>query len=76
MARTECCRDQWRHPQSKNVKENLRGAHIKHGQKFGAGNANIVSGVVIGENALVGAGAVVTHQMSRMARWWSEIQRV
>lgn len=51
-----------RYPQSKNVKENLRGAHIKRGAKIGA-NATLLPGVVIGENALVGAGAVVTHDV-------------
>lgn len=51
-----------RYPQSKRVKENLRGAHIKRGAKIGA-NATLLPGVVIGENALVGAGAVVTHHV-------------
>lgn len=51
-----------RYPQSRTVKENLRGAHIKRGAKIGA-NATLLPGVVIGENALVGAGAVVTHDV-------------
>lgn len=51
-----------RYPQSKSVKENLRGAHIKRGAKIGA-NATLLPGVVIGENALVGAGAVVTRDV-------------
>jgi acetyltransferase-like isoleucine patch superfamily enzyme len=51
-----------RYPQSRNVKENLRGATIKRGAKIGA-NATLLPGVVIGENALVGAGAVVTHDV-------------
>lgn len=51
-----------RYPQSKRVKENLRGAHIKRGAKIGA-NATLLPGIVIGENALVGAGAVVTHHV-------------
>ncbi|GIL15133.1 MAG: acyltransferase [Chloroflexota bacterium] len=51
-----------RYPQARNVKENLRGAHIKRGAKIGA-NATLLPGVVIGENALVGAGAVVTHDV-------------
>jgi acetyltransferase-like isoleucine patch superfamily enzyme len=51
-----------RYPQSRGVKENLRGAHIKRGAKIGA-NATLLPGVVIGENALVGAGAVVTHNV-------------
>ncbi|TAH50738.1 MAG: N-acetyltransferase [Chloroflexota bacterium] len=51
-----------RYPQSRGVKENLRGAHIKRGAKIGA-NATLLPGVVIGENALVGAGAVVTRDV-------------
>lgn len=51
-----------RYPQSRNVKEQLRGAHLKRGAKIGA-NATLLPGVVIGENALVGAGAVVTHDV-------------
>ncbi|MBI4673557.1 MAG: N-acetyltransferase [Chloroflexi bacterium] len=51
-----------RYPQSREVKENLRGAHIKRGAKIGA-NATLLPGVVIGENALVGAGAVVTQDV-------------
>lgn len=51
-----------RYPLSKHVKENLRGAHIKRGAKIGA-NATLLPGVVIGENALVGAGAVVTRHV-------------
>ncbi len=51
-----------RYPRSRSVKEQLRGAHIKRGAKIGA-NATLLPGVTIGENALVGAGAVVTHDV-------------
>lgn len=51
-----------RYPRSQKVKEQLQGAHIKRGAKIGA-NATLLPGVVIGENALVGAGAVVTHDV-------------
>lgn len=51
-----------RYPQSRSVRENLRGAHIKRGAKIGA-NATLLPGVVIGENALIGAGAVVTRDV-------------
>ncbi len=51
-----------RYPQSRNAKEDLRGATIKRGAKIGA-NATLLPGVVIGENALVGAGAVVVHDV-------------
>ncbi len=47
-----------RYPRSRRVKEELRGPLIRRGAKIGA-NATILPGVEIGENALVGAGAVV-----------------
>lgn len=47
-----------RYPRSRRVKEQLQGATIKRRAKIGA-NATLLPGVVIGENALVGAGAVV-----------------
>ena len=50
------------YPRSKNVKENLRGATIKRGAKIGA-NVTLLPGIVVGENALVGAGAVVVHDV-------------
>lgn len=51
-----------RYPLSPRAKEHLQGAHIKRGAKIGA-NVTILPGVVIGENALVGAGAMVTHDV-------------
>jgi acetyltransferase-like isoleucine patch superfamily enzyme len=47
-----------KYPLSQGVKESLQGPRIKRGAKIGA-NATLLPGVVIGENALVGAGAVV-----------------
>ncbi len=47
-----------RYPRSRHVKEQLGGATIKRRAKIGA-NATLLPGVTIGENALVGAGAVV-----------------
>jgi acetyltransferase-like isoleucine patch superfamily enzyme len=47
-----------RYPRSRNVKAELRGARIQRGAKIGA-NATLLPGITIGENALVGAGAVV-----------------
>src|SRR5215470_16550219 len=47
-----------KYPLSPGVKEALKGPRIKRGAKIGA-NATILPGVIIGENALVGAGAVV-----------------
>ncbi len=51
-----------RYPLSRDVKKNLKGAHVKRGAKIGA-NATLLPGVTIGENALVGAGAVVTRDV-------------
>ncbi len=49
-----------KYPLSPGVKDNLKGPIIKKGAKIGA-NATILPGVVIGENALVGAGSVVVR---------------
>ncbi|MGE5138294.1 MAG: DapH/DapD/GlmU-related protein [Rudaea sp.] len=51
-----------RYPRSRNVKEQLQGAIVKRGAKIGA-NATLLPGVTIGENALVGAGAVVVDDV-------------
>ncbi len=51
-----------KYPLSPEVKKNLKGPRIKKGAKIGA-NATILPGVVIGEKALVGAGAVVVHDV-------------
>jgi len=51
-----------KYPLSRGVKNSLKGPHIKRGAKIGA-NATILPGVVIGEYALVGAGAVVVKDV-------------
>lgn len=51
-----------RYPQSRNAKTNLKGAHIHRGAKIGA-NATLLPGIAVGENALVGAGAVVVRDV-------------
>ena len=51
-----------KYPLSPGVKENLRGPIIKKRAKIGA-NSTILPGVVIGQNALVGAGSVVTRDV-------------
>ena len=51
-----------KYPRSPKVKENLRGAVIEESAKIGA-NATILPGVVIGKNALIGAGSVVTENV-------------
>ena len=47
-----------KYPLSLLAKQTLKGPHIGRGAKVGA-NATILPGVVIGENALIGAGSVV-----------------
>jgi acetyltransferase-like isoleucine patch superfamily enzyme len=51
-----------KYPRSPRVKQTLRGPVIGRGAKVGA-NATILPGVRIGEQALVGAGAVVTRDV-------------
>ncbi len=55
-----------KYPQSPNVKNDLRGAHVGPRAKIGA-NATLLPGVTIGEGALVGAGAVVTKDVADYA---------
>ncbi|HTY36188.1 MAG TPA: DapH/DapD/GlmU-related protein [Bacteroidota bacterium] len=50
------------YPLSPNVKNELKGALIRKNAKVGA-NATLLPGVTIGENALVGAGSVVTKDV-------------
>ncbi len=50
------------YPLSPNVKKTLKGAVVQKRAKIGA-NATLLPGVTIGENALVGAGAVVTKDV-------------
>ena len=52
-----------KYPKSVNVKKQLRGPIIKKGAKIGA-HVTILPGIMIGENALVGAGSVVTKDVS------------
>jgi len=51
------------YPQSRGVKERLQGAHVMARAKIGA-NVTLLPGVVIGEYALIGAGAVVTKDVA------------
>jgi acetyltransferase-like isoleucine patch superfamily enzyme len=52
-----------KYPLSPGVKDRLAGPVIRRGAKIGA-NATLLPGVVIGENALVGAGAVVVRDVA------------
>ena len=51
-----------RFPKHPNVKQELRGVHLKKNAKIGA-NATILPNVTIGENSLIGAGSVVTKDV-------------
>jgi acetyltransferase-like isoleucine patch superfamily enzyme len=55
-----------KYPLSPGVKDQLAGPVIRRGAKIGA-NATILPGVVIGEHALVGAGAVVVRDVPAYA---------
>lgn len=50
------------YPLSPDAKVNLRGAHVRANAKIGA-NATLLPGVTVGQNALVGAGAVVVRDV-------------
>lgn len=51
-----------RYPRSRDVKEMLKGPHVKAGAKIGAG-AVLLPGVTIGRDALIGAGAVLVRDV-------------
>jgi acetyltransferase-like isoleucine patch superfamily enzyme len=51
-----------KYPLSPGVKDQLKGPVIRKGAKIGA-NATLLPGVVVGEHALVGAGAVVVQDV-------------
>jgi acetyltransferase-like isoleucine patch superfamily enzyme len=51
-----------RYPLSPEAKRNLKGPVIRRGAKIGA-NSTLLPGVVVGENALVGAAAVVVEDV-------------
>lgn len=51
-----------RYPRSPRVKDELIGPRIERGAKIGA-NVTILPGVIVGTNALVGAGSVVTKNV-------------
>jgi len=51
-----------KYPLSRDAKKNLKGPIIKRGAKVGA-NSTVLPGVVIGENALIGAGSVVVQDV-------------
>jgi acetyltransferase-like isoleucine patch superfamily enzyme len=50
------------YPRSPDAKANLRGPRLMKGSKIGA-NATLLPGVIVGRNALVGAGSVVVEDV-------------
>ena len=55
-----------RYPRSRNVKKELIGPKILTGAKIGA-NSTLLPGIVVGRNALIGAGTVVTKDVPENA---------
>ena len=55
-------------PKSKNTNFELKKTLVKKGASMGA-NATILAGITIGENALVGAGSVVTKDIPDNEIW-------
>ena len=51
-----------RYPLGRDAKASLRGPIVRRGAKIGA-NATLLPGVIIGRDALVGAGSVVVHDV-------------
>lgn len=55
-------------PKSKNISFELKKTLIKKGASIGA-NATLLAGITVGENALVGAGSVVTKDVPANEIW-------
>lgn len=51
-----------RYPKHPDAKQNLKGPHVGRNAKVGA-NVTLLPGVDVGENALIGAGSVVTRDV-------------
>ena len=62
-------------PRSKQHKTSPKQTHIEDGASIGAG-ATILPGLTIGKNAMVGAGAVVTHSVPPHAIVWGNPARI
>lgn len=56
------------YPKSKNTNFNLKKTLVKKGASIGA-NATLLAGITVGENALVGAGSVVTKDIPDNEIW-------
>ncbi len=62
------------YPRSKNPDWELKKTLIKKGASIGA-NATILCGITIGENAMIGAGSVVTHDVPAGELWYGNPAR-
>lgn len=61
-----------RYPKSRNKDWNCEPVIIKRGAMIGA-NATILPGVTIGENAIIGAGAIVTKDVPAGAKIYTKV---
>lgn len=57
-----------KYPRSKDYSEEFQKTLIKNGASIGA-NATVLGGVFIGENAMIGAGSVVTKNIPKGELW-------
>ena len=57
-----------RYPHAKNAEWHLEPTLVKRGASIGAGST-ILCGVTIGENAMIGIGSVVTHNVPAGEVW-------
>lgn len=67
------CND--RYPKSKNKNFKLEKVFVKKGASIGA-NATILPGVTIGENAMIGAGAIITKDVADNENFIEKSKRV
>lgn len=61
-----------RYPHAKNVEWKLEKTYVKNGASIGAGSTvlcGVTCGVTIGENAMIGIGSVVTHDVPTGEVW-------
>ena len=57
-----------KYPKSKNIDWEIKKTLIKKGASIGA-NSTILPGITIGENAMIGAGSVVTKNVPKNELW-------
>ncbi|EAK4473973.1 N-acetyltransferase, partial [Campylobacter coli] len=67
------CNDKY--PRSKQYPEEFSKTIVKKGASIGA-NATILPGITIGENAMIGAGAIVTRDVLPNATYYCKILKV